>query len=140
MDRREALAATAAAVSLAAIGCTAGTGDGAGGGTPTVTRGGPDASEDVFVVLHNHLGESVTVSVTVTAGDAVLFDDRVTIEGDERGALHTGITETGRYELAVAIEDGSESRATFEFREYDVEMGSNLVVWIDEEIRLAKEA
>lgn len=139
MDRRGVLAATAAAVSLAATGCTAGNGDGTGGGTPTGTRDGPDAREDVFVVLHNQFGESVTVSVTVTAGDAVMFDDQVTVGGDEMGALHTGITGTGRYELAVSVKNGSESRFTFEFREYDLEMGSNFVVWIDEEIRLAKE-
>lgn len=139
MHRREVLVTTLAAVSLGMTGCTAGNGDGAGGGTPTETPDELDVSEDLLILLHNHLGESVTVAVRITAEEAVVIDERITIAGDEMGTLETRITDTGRYELAVSVEEGSESRSTFEFEEYDLEMGSNFVVWIDDEIRLGKE-
>lgn len=139
MDRRSVLAGAAAAASLGPAGCTAITGDDERRDTSTDTAREPDAVEDIFVVLHNQVGEEVTVSVTITAGDSVALEEQVAIDVDEIGTVPTGITERGRYEFSVSVEGGGESRATFEFREYDLEMGSNVVVWIDDGIRIAKE-
>ena len=139
MDRRTVLVGAAAVVSVSATGCLQDDGASEGGGTPTGSEGSPDRAGDVFVVLHNGAAERVSVAVTVTAEGSVHFEGRTTVEPSGTGFLYPEVTERGSYEITVSVDGLGEERATFEFGEYDLEMGSNVVVWIDEEIRIGKE-
>jgi hypothetical protein len=138
MDRRTVLVHAAAGFSLGTAGCLADNGDGEGNETPTES-GGPDRPEDVFVVLHNGAAEQVTVSVTITAENSLHFEERTSVEPGGMTSLYPDITEQSRYEITVATDGLGEERFDFEFGEYDLEMGSNVVVWIDDDIRIGKE-
>ena len=139
MDRRTILAGAAAAVSVSAAGCLQDDGVSEGGGTPTGSDGSPERAGDVFVVLHNGAAERVPVAVTMTAGDSVHFEGRTTVEPGGMQFLYPEVTERGSYGITVSVDGLGEKQAAFEFGEYDLEMGSNVVVWIDDEIRIGKE-
>ena len=71
--------------------------------------------------------------MVLSTGQTVLVDDEVTIEANGFTSLDTGIDETGQYDLRVAV-DGRKRAIAFEMNEYDLERGSNIIFWIDEDV------
>lgn len=105
-------------------------------GTPTETPTdsadlNPEA-QDIHVTIHNHLSQAITVSVELSTERTVLVNDEVTVDPNGFGGLDTGIDETGQYDLTVKLDD-RDKEISLEVTDYDLEMGSNIVFWIDED-------
>lgn len=103
--------------------------------TPTDSADANPEAQDIHVVIHNQLSHAITASVELSTEQTVLVDDEKTIEPNGFTSLDSGIDETGHYDLKVILDD-REKEISFEMDEYDLEMGSNILFWIDEnEIR-----
>ncbi|WP_226021911.1 hypothetical protein [Halomicrobium salinisoli] len=144
MKRRRVLALLSAALPLA--GCFAPEAevqpDQSDNSTPTVTEATdtPDSSEDIFVSLQNETTEPVTAAVTITTNNSVFLEEEVSAGPSGINQLYSGITEQGDYELVVSIDDQREAEFSFGIGEYDLRMGSNLIVWIrDDEVGIGIE-
>lgn len=130
--QRRTLLSVVSVVGVGLAGCAGGEGpEGTETDTPTATAEPYSEPRDVHVVVHNQLSDSVTVSVELSTEGTVLVDDEATMEVRGFARFDTGIDETGRYHLVVATDD-REKEITFEMDEYDLEMGSNVIFWIDE--------
>ena len=100
--------------------------------TPTDSANTKPEPEDIHLVIHNQLSEAITAFVHLSTEQSVLVDDEATIEPSAFAGLDTGIDETGVYALKVTVDDRVDE-GTVEVEEYDLEAGSNIVFWIDEE-------
>jgi hypothetical protein len=92
----------------------------------------PDVAEDIFVVLDNESPEQATVAVSVVTGGSSVFEGGITVNPSNRKNVYPGITETGDYTLTVSLGDGREQKYPFNIEEYDLRMGSNIIVSINE--------
>lgn len=131
LQRRTLLVVTGVGIGLAGCSGSRGT-DGTRTGTPTDPADSDPEAQDVHVVVHNHLSRAVTASVTLSADGTVLVDDEVTVEPNGVASVDTGIDETGRYAIVVGADD-RDAELSFTVDQYDLEMGSNVVFWIDED-------
>jgi hypothetical protein len=105
--------------------------------TPTDT---PTAEERIMVALHNERDTEVTVSVTVVAGSEQLTDAERTLPAGGYEAVFSGIRDEGEYDITVETADGLSESYEFTIEEWDVRMGSNVVVWLgDDEMEFAME-
>ena len=100
--------------------------------TPTDSPAPNPEAQNIHVDLHNHLSQAITVSVELSTEQKVLINDEVSLEPNGFGSLDTGIDETGQYDLKVMVDD-REKEISFEITDYDLEAGSNIVLWIDED-------
>lgn len=100
--------------------------------TPTASTDAHPESEDIHIVIHNQLPEAITASVHLSTEQSVLVDDEATIEPNELAGFDTGIDETGEYTFKVAIDDRVDE-GPVEIEEYDLEFGSNIIFWVDED-------
>lgn len=132
LQRRTLLqAATGVAIGLAGCSSSEGT-DGTSTETPTDSANANPAAQEIHVVIHNQLSQAITVSVTLSTERTVLVDDEATVDPNGYTGFDTGIDETGRYDLEVVLDD-REKGISFEVDEYDLEMGSNIIFWIDDD-------
>ncbi|AHB67855.1 MULTISPECIES: hypothetical protein [Haloarcula] len=92
----------------------------------------PDVAEDIFVVLYNESSEQATVAVSVVTGDSSVFECETAVNPSNRKNVYSGITETGDYTLTISLGDGREQEYPFNIEEYDLRMGSNIIVSIKE--------
>jgi hypothetical protein len=92
----------------------------------------PDVAEDIFVVLDNEIPEQATVAVSVVTGDSVVFESETAVTPSGRKNVYLGISETGDYTLTISLGDGREQEYPFNIEEYDLQMGSNIIVSITE--------
>ncbi|KAA9395947.1 hypothetical protein Har1130_15190 [Haloarcula sp. CBA1130] len=92
----------------------------------------PDVAEDIFVVLDNETSEQATVAVSVVTGDSVVFEGETAVTPSGRKNVYPGISETGDYTLTISLGDGREQEYPFNIEEYDLQMGSNIIVTINE--------
>lgn len=100
---------------------------------PSGSTAGESEPDDIHVVIHNHLPRSITASVELSTGQTAFVDDEVTIERDGFTSLDTGIDETGQYDAVVVVDD-REREVPLTVEEYDLEAGSNVIFWIDEDV------
>ncbi|MFC7027511.1 hypothetical protein ACFQJ5_07790 [Halomicroarcula sp. GCM10025324] len=97
----------------------------------------PDPDDPIAVDLYNTTEETLTVQVTVTESERVLLDRSLSVAPADEPSLDTGISQTGSYEVTVAIEDGPSVTDPFPVGPYDIRMGSNAVVELSlEQIRI----
>lgn len=98
----------------------------------------PDPDDPIQIVFIDDIGRTVTVQIT--RNDQTFLDVTESISSDYR-AFDSGITSTGTYELSVSFEDGPDATTDLTIEEYDVRMGSNVIVkvrdgqiefWIEE--------
>jgi hypothetical protein len=131
--QRRTLLQIAAGLGVGLAGCF-GTGDtdGPTTKTPTESPGRNPVARDIFVDVNNHLPETITVSVELSTAQTVLLDEEATIEANGFTGFDTGIEETGQYDLTLGTDD-REKELSFAVEEDDLEMGSNVVFWIDED-------
>lgn len=106
--------------------------DGSTTETPTNSVDLNPEAQDIHVDIHNHLSQAITVSVELSTERTVLVDDEVSVEPNGVGGLDTGIDETGEYTLELVLDD-RDKEISFEVTDYDLEAGSNIVFWIDED-------
>lgn len=130
LQRRTLLQVTTG-VGVGFSGCIQGTG-GTDTETPTDTDDVNPEPEDIHIVTHNQLPEAITASVHLSTEQSVLVDDEATIKPNGFTGFDTGIDETGEYTLKVAIDDRVDE-GTVEVEEYDLEAGSNIIFWVDED-------
>lgn len=84
-----------------------------------------------MVALHNHRDAAVALSLRVTGGAETLLDTERDLEAGGYEAVPSSIRAVGEYELSVETNDGAAASRTYAIEEYDVRMGSNLVVWVE---------
>ena len=97
--------------------------------TPTTPTTTPGDAERIMVALHNDRAASVTLAVTVTRDDETRLDAERALPSGGYEALFSGIREVGEYGLRVETDDGVAESWPVPVDDYDVRMGSNLVVW-----------
>ena len=159
MDRREFLAAVGGCLSFGAAGCLgdADTGnDGAGESPPEATgtaepadgdevtestaAGTPDYVGDIWIFLQNHTDVSKTVRLTVSATEETIREAERRIAPGAGSYVDPEIDEIGEYELLISVDGGPERSSPLRIEDYDIRMGSNVIVWIREEsFKLLKE-
>jgi hypothetical protein len=152
MRRRQVLSALALSVASLA-GCTApgvpGTDDGSATDTETETETSdpgadetespttepsstdtvtPDPDDPIAVELRNATERELTTEVTITRAGETVFEQTTTVTAGGMQELDTGISQTGSYEVTVAIEGGPSVTDPFPVDSYDVRMGSNAIV------------
>lgn len=107
------------------------------GGDPTSAETGctdrPAVAENIMIVLLNRTATEQLVHVTLSTDDDTLLDAKFTVAPNAKQPIYTGITETGQYELSIAVEDGPATSTPLSIEEYDLEMGSNLIAEIFED-------
>lgn len=129
--QRRTLLQAVTGVSIGLAGCNQGT-DATETGTPTDTENANLEAEDIHIVIHNQLSEPLTASVHLSREQTVLVDDEATIEPSGFAGFDTGIDETGVYTLKVAVDDRVDE-GPVEIEEYNIETGSNIIFWVDED-------
>jgi hypothetical protein len=112
-------------------------------GTDTATPGDSDMSnpqeQQIFVVISNETAEPITLSIELSTEETVLLEEEMTIKPGRLTSYFTGIHDEGKYELSVVLDD-RENKNTFDIEEYELETGSNILVWLEEDvIRFGKE-
>ena len=148
-DRRTVLALGLAALSVPTAGCaTAPRASDRKTATPSnttpPTSSAPPATptprpDPILLVVSNDRDATVDVSLTVTSAGTTTFEDTVTVDPGGRRSVDPGIDATGAYELTVALADGTERVLPFGVEEYDLRMGSNLIVMVGERVRVVME-
>ncbi|GAB6861245.1 hypothetical protein ACFR97_14365 [Haloplanus litoreus] len=149
-DRRTVLAVGAMALSVTTAGCVTPPRDSGGtasnatetatsGVTPTPTRSATPGPDPILVVVSNGRDVAVDVTLTVTRDGTPVFGDTVIVDPNSRRTVDPGIDATGTYELTVTLADGTEHVRPFSVEEYDLRMGSNLIVTVGERIRVVME-
>lgn len=101
-------------------------------GTPTDSPDPNPEAQDIHLVIHNEISQSITVSVELTSGGTALLEDQTTIRPSEFAGFDTGIDETGEYTLRVAVDDRVEE-STIDIGEFAIDSGSNIIVRVFED-------
>lgn len=106
----------------------------------TSTQVTPDPDDPIQIVVSNDGERSRTVTLTVTSAGGTVREATVEVDPDTVRTVDTGITTTGDYELHVVTADGVEESVPFDIEDYDIRMGSNLMVSVaDDGIMVAIE-
>ncbi|WP_251342681.1 hypothetical protein [Haloplanus halophilus] len=150
MDRRELLALTPALL-VTAAGCSidsesapstsspaSTTPDGTSSTDTPTPSGSPARSDPIAIVVSNGRESAVDAALLVTHEADRIFDRTVVVEPGARRSVDPGIDGTGAYELTVSLADDERVRP-FDVEDYDLRMGSDLIVEIGERIRVLME-
>lgn len=145
MRRRHFLRSATVALTAAFAGCL-GDSDSADGdsttdadGTATETRTDETAvpPSDVELVLVDLTSGDGPAGISVTMNGDAVFEGDVT---DGRRSVDLGITATGYYDFAFAVEGGPERTYSFGVEEYTLEHGLNVIARLrDERIEVLEE-
>jgi hypothetical protein len=146
MYRRDCLAALHIGSLTAVGGCLAAprTDDGGStsvdGNTPTVSTDiQPANGDDVVIVVSNSREAPLDVTLTLTSGDDDVYTDTVAVDAGERRPVDPGIDAEGTYTLLVTLSYGTEHARSFDVEAYDLRTGANLIVDIDDRVRVLME-
>lgn len=143
MRRRPLLERSAVALSIAVAGCLDGSGPDDETSTDTASETATETGEATTPPSDIHLrlvdltsgDDPAVVSVTMN-GDAV-FEGEVP---DGQHSVDLAITREGRYDFAIAVENGPKTSQSWSFGEYALEHGLDVIAEIrDDEIRTRKE-
>ncbi|MFC7020029.1 MULTISPECIES: hypothetical protein [Haloarcula] len=88
----------------------------------------PDPDDPIAVDLRNTTERELIVEVTITRAEETVFEQATTVAAGGTQQLDTGISQTGSYEVTVAIEGGPSETDPFPVGPYDIRMGSNAIV------------
>ncbi|SDF04173.1 hypothetical protein [Halorientalis regularis] len=100
---------------------------------PTVDSGSTgtfESAEDIGISIANYSEPTRTVTATVTADGATIFEDSATLATRESTMLDPGIDEKGGCELIAETDGGRRDSLPVRIGEYHLEAGSNSVVRI----------
>ena len=87
----------------------------------------------MLIRVTNATDSESTVTLTLTRGGTVVFDDRVTVASGARTTVDPGIDQRGDYTLTVETAGGATGRLPFDVGEYERRLGSDLIVEIGAE-------
>lgn len=144
MLRRQLL--SAAAISTTALaGCTAPSGTSETPAEPIDSSATPSENpssgevpaDPIEFIIDNDTGSQQRVQVTLTGDDRTLIDESLTLAAGESRTFDSGIETTGKYDLAVALDEGPSRSMALSIEAFDIRQGSNHFVDItEEEIRI----
>lgn len=128
MNRRTVLATAGLTLAVPFVGClTAGDTPGDDG-----NEGTTDPTTDIVIEVSNVTSAAETVHLLVTAEGESIFEASVPIEPDGRTFVDPDLDERGQYELAATVDDERDASVPFGLEEFDLRMGSNLIVIVRE--------
>lgn len=97
----------------------------------------PAVAENIMIVLLNSTATEQLVHVVLSTEGDTLLDAKFTVAPENQQPIYTGITETGQYEVSIAVKEGPAMATPLSIEEYDLEMGSNLIAEIfDDKMRV----
>jgi hypothetical protein len=100
--------------------------------TPTDSAESNLGTQNIHVSIHNHLSQAIIVSVELSTERTEIIDDEVRVDANGFTSLDTEIDETGQYDINLIL-NNREKNISVDIVEYDLEMGSDIIFWIDEE-------
>nr|WP_233340595.1 hypothetical protein [Haloprofundus sp. MHR1] len=89
-------------------------------------------SDPIELDVHNETEEPKLCQYSIRQGSDTILDGEIEVPASDFTPVDTGIEETGEYELNVAVDDIGQNSYPFSVGNYDLRMGSNLVIWIYE--------
>ncbi|WP_136717183.1 hypothetical protein [Halorientalis salina] len=98
---------------------------------PSASDRTTDVAEDILIRVTNNTSGTRTVHLTVNRDGETHVEKSVTLDADASSYVDPEITETGDYELAIETDAGRTHRRPFDVEDYDLGMGSNLIVVAD---------
>ena len=96
----------------------------------TVTSNPTDPIEVEYV---NETDAEQLVQYSITRDSTTVSEGELTVPSGDVSSVHSDIKRMGEYELHVSVETLDEVTYPFDIEEYDLRMGSNLVVWMYED-------
>lgn len=139
MDRRDYLTALHTALLAFAGGCLTAPDSATTTTTDPATATTTPSPERIALVVNNGRDTPLDVTLTVTRDGDSVYRERVAVDAGERRSVDPGIDAPGAYELTVTLADGTERVRPFDIEDYDLRMGSNLVVEVGDRIRVLVE-
>ena len=88
------------------------------------------AAERITLAFSNDSSAAAVVHFSITSEGATISEGTVRVSAGEYESVDTEIRNTGAYELTVALDGGAQSAYAFDIGEYDVRMGSNLILTV----------
>lgn len=93
----------------------------------------PNPTDPIELDCHNETDEEQTVQYSITRDSTTVSEGEVQVPARGFSSVQLDIKRMGEYELNVTVNNIDEVIYPFDIEEYDLRMGSNLVVWIYEE-------
>ena len=85
-------------------------------------------SDPIEVEFHGPESVNAAAHYTITTGSTVVSEGDVQVPAGDVTSVESQITEQGEYELVVSVTEGPEASVDFSVGEYDIRMGSNILV------------
>ena len=86
-----------------------------------------------MLAFSNDSSAAAVVRFSITSEGATISEGTVRVPAGEYESVDTEIRNTGEYELTVALDGGTRSSYAVDIGEYDVRMGSNLILTVYDE-------
>lgn len=90
-------------------------------------------TDSMNIVIHNNTDSTYSVTYEITGSGSIVVSDNVSVAESSTVTRESMITDTGNYEINVSTENGIEQALEIEVEEYDLETGSDIVIWIEED-------
>jgi hypothetical protein len=87
--------------------------------------------EDVMIRVDNETSQVETPHVVIRENGNSILDQKKSVDPHELVYFYPGIEQTGTYELAVTVDEDRAISYPFEIVEFDLDMGSNIIVIIN---------
>ncbi|SFR54537.1 hypothetical protein [Halogeometricum limi] len=112
--------------------------------TPAPTDAEPTATvaaaeREMDAVLFNETDGERTVTLELTTAGETLLDTETTVPSGGHTDVPLGVETEGEYELAASVDTGLETTYRFGVDGYDLRTGSNVAVWIADELTVGIE-
>ncbi|WP_218836386.1 hypothetical protein [Halorarum salinum] len=88
------------------------------------------SAEKIMLAFGNESSADVAVHFSIMSEGTVVSEGEVQVSQGEHETVETEIDTTGQYELRIEGDSGFESTYPVQIEEYDLRMGSNLIVEI----------
>lgn len=90
--------------------------------------------DDISIAISTTSPNGTPVQLAVSSEEGAIVEERVAVSPDGARVVDTGIDEKGGYELTITPDDGRTRTYSFHVGDYDLRMGSNVVVSIDDDV------
>lgn len=90
----------------------------------------PNPTDPIKLDCYNETDEEQTVQYSITRDSTTVSEGEVQVPARDFSSVQSDIKMMGEYELNVTVNTIDEVIYPFDIEEYDLRMGSNLVVWV----------
>jgi hypothetical protein len=90
----------------------------------------PNPSDPIQLDCYNETDEEQSCTYSIVRNENTISDGKLEIPARDFASIDTAIEHVGEYELNISVDDIGEEAYRFNVEDYDLRMGSNLVVWI----------